>query len=141
MLGAVACCVRDEMDTALDLLQETYEEVPTGWDLVAVELTKERVAELAEAVGRPIEYIAATVSDAADDVRARCVLHAACAELVGDVEAAEIAKDALSRVHGLHNAVATAVAVAGLLHAQASMCGDDPEELAQIACLNEALRA
>ena len=140
VLGAVACCVRDEMDTALDLLTESYEEAPRGWDLVAVALTKERVEELAQAVGRPVAHIAATVSDAADDVRARYVLHAACAELLGDEHTAEMARDALSRVHGLHNAVATAVAVTGLLHAQAAMCGDDPMALAQLACLQEALR-
>ncbi len=139
-MGAVACCVRDEMSDALDLLTEIYEEVSRGWDVVGVELAKEQVAQLADAVGRPVEHIAATVSDAADDIRARCVLQAACAELLGDQQAAELARDALSRVHGLHNAVATAVAVAGLLHAESAMCGTDPVALAQSLCLQEALR-
>jgi hypothetical protein len=140
VLGAVACCVRDEMTDALDLLSESYEESPNGWGEVAVELARERVQQLAEAVGRPVEHIAATLSDAADDVRARWVLQAACSELIGDRVAAELARDAISREHGLHNAVASAVAVAGLLHAQAAMCGADAVALAQVLCLEEALR-
>lgn len=140
VLGAVACCVRDEMTDALDLLSESYTESPLGWGEVAVELARERVQQLAEAVGRPVEHIAATLADAADDVRARWVLQAACSELIGDENAARLAHDAISREHGLHNAVASAIAVAGLLHAQAAMCGEDVEKLAQVLCLEEALR-
>jgi hypothetical protein len=141
VLGAVASCVREEMDDALELLTDIYAERPEGWGEVAVQLAKECVERLAGAVGRPVSHIAATLSDAADDVRAKWVLQAACAELVGDDLAADVAWDAIERQHGLHNAIASAIAVAGLLHAQASMCGHDVLVLAQGLCLDEALRA
>jgi hypothetical protein len=137
LLGAVACCVRDELETALELLAE-HVTPDVDWADVGVKLTKERIEALAVWLGRPVEHVASFVAIAGEDVRARWVLQTACWEIDGD-EDAKTGRAELMKFTSLHNAVAGAMAIAGLIHAQAGMSTSSSAEIAQEICLSEAL--
>jgi hypothetical protein len=137
LLGAVACCVRDELETALELLGD-HVTPDVDWADVGVALTKDRIEALAVCVGRPVEDVAAFVAIAGEDVRARWVLQTACWELAGDSEAVA-GRAELLKFSSLHNAVAGTMAIAGLVHAHAGMLSSSGAELAQEICLAEAL--
>lgn len=137
LLGAMACCVRGETETAIELLaSQSGPGVP--WGEIGVAMVRERILALAEAIQRDAAEVAEFVAASGADVRARWVLQTACWEIAGD-ERCRSGYAELQKAPALHNAASAAMAITALVHAEAGLLGIDEGVLAERICLQEAL--
>jgi hypothetical protein len=137
LLGAMACCVRGEMETAIELLN-SHPGPDVPWGEIGVEMVRERITALAAVIQRDDVEVAEFVAASGVDVRARWVLQTACWEIAGD-ERSRSGYAELQKAAALHNAASAAMALTALVHAEAGLLGVEDARLAERLCLQEAL--